>query len=192
MTQPRDPAAETANMIANLEKSSGKKMAEWVEIARNSGKEKHGEIISFLKEQHGLTYGYANLIAHTLKQSAAVTMESDDRAGLIDQQYAKGKEHLRPIYDKLVEVISGFGSDIEFVPMKAYVSVRRNKQIACIGPATKTRFEVGIKLPKGHGTTERLTEGGFNGMVSHLVKVTDANEIDAELIGWLKEAYDAG
>lgn len=192
MPQPRDPAAETANMIINLENSTGKKLPEWVEIARASGKEKHGEIISFLKEHYKIGHGYANLIAHTLKQSAAVTMESDDRAGLVDQHYAKGKEHLRPIYDKLVEVISGFGSDIEFVPMKAYVSVRRNKQIACIGPATKTRFEVGIKLPKGHMATDRLTEGGYNGMVSHLVKVMDVSEIDAELVGWLKEAYDAG
>lgn len=192
MTQPRDPAAETANMIANMQKNTGKTLEAWIEIAKGSGKEKHGEIVKFLKETHSLGHGFANLVAHSLKQSAAVTMESDDRAGLVDQQYAKGKEHLRPIYDKLVEVISGFGGDIEFVPMKAYVSVRRNKQIACIGPATKTRFEVGIKLPKGHESTERLTEGGYNGMVSHLVKVTDASEIDPELVGWLKEAYDAG
>lgn len=192
MTQPRDPAAETASMVANMKKNTGKTLEEWVEIAKGSGKQKHGEIVKFLKENHGIGHGFANLVAHTVNQSAAVIMNKDERGDLIDQHYAKGKEHLRPIYDKLVEIIKGFGGDVEFVPMKTYVSVRRNKQIACIGPATKTRFEVGIKLPKGHASTERLTEGGYNGMVSHLVKVTDASEIDPELVGWLKEAYDAG
>ncbi|MBL8130398.1 MAG: DUF4287 domain-containing protein [Anaerolineae bacterium] len=188
MAGANDSAAQTANMIVNLEKATGRSMPQWVQIAKGSGLSKHGEMVKYLQNEHGLTYGYANLVVHTANQSAAVT--TDDRAALIDAQYAKGKEHLRPIYDRLVEVIAGFGGDVEFVPMKAYVSVRRGKQFACIGPATKSRFEVGIKLPKGTPATERLQEGGFNGMVSHLVKVTDPAELDAELFAWLKEAYD--
>lgn len=190
MTTPHDPATETANMIANLEKSTGKTMQQWIEIAKGSGLQKHGEMVKHLQNEHGLTYGYANLVVHTANNSAAQTKSSDDREGLIDAQYAGAKGALRPIYDRLVEVIQGFGDDIEFVPMKAYVSVRRNKQFACLQPATKTRFEVGIKL-KGVQPTDRLTEGGFNGMVSHLVKLSDSAEIDAELIAWLKQAYES-
>lgn len=190
MTTPHDPATETANMIANLEKATGKTMQQWIEIAKGSGLQKHGEMVKHLQNEHGLTYGYANLVVHTANNSAAQTKSSDDREGLIDAQYAGAKGALRPIYDRLVEVIQGFGDDIEFVPMKAYVSVRRNKQFACLQPATKTRFEVGIKL-KGVQPTDRLTEGGFNGMVSHLVKLSDSAEIDAELIAWLKQAYES-
>ncbi|MBK8024211.1 MAG: DUF4287 domain-containing protein [Chloroflexi bacterium] len=189
MADKSNPSAETANMVANLEKSTGKSMAEWTAIVKASGLAKHGEMVKFLQNEHSLTYGYANLIVHTANQSAAET--SDDRGALVDAQYTKGKEHLRPIYDRLVEVIDGFGADVEFVPMKAYVSVRRSKQFACIGPATKSRFEVGIKLPKGTPATERLTEGGFNGMVSHLVKVTDIAELDDELFAWLRQAYES-
>ena len=104
--------------------------------------------------------------------------------------YVIAKAVLRPIYDQLVATINGFGDDVELVPMKAYVSVRRNKQFACLQPTTKTRFDVGLKL-KGVPPTERLTEGGFNGMVSHLVKVTDLTQIDDELIAWLKQAYES-
>ncbi len=190
MTTPRDPGTETANMIANLEKSTGKTMQQWIEIAKGSGLQKHGEMVKHLQNEHGLTYGYANLVVHTANNSAAQTKSSDDREGLIDAQYAGAKGVLRPIYDRLVEIIQGFGDDIEFVPMKAYVSVRRSKQFACLQPATKTRFEVGIKL-KGVQPTDRLTEGGFNGMVSHLVKLSDSAEIDAELIAWLKQAYES-
>lgn len=180
---------EVANMIANLEKSTGKTLAQWVEIAKNSGKEKHGEMVTYLKEQHKIGHGYASMIVHTLKSSAAPMV--DDRDALVEAQYAKGKEHLRPIYDKLAAIISGFGDDVVFVPMKAYVSVKRNKQFACIQPTTKTRMDVGIKMKKGYAATERLTAGGFNGMVSHLVKVSDISEIDDELTGWLREAYES-
>ena len=188
MTTPRDSATETANMIANLEKSSGKTIAQWVEIARGSGLEKHGEILKYLQTEHGLTYGYANVVVHTLRGSAAAM--SDDRDAFVEQQYAGAKEALRPIYERLVDILGGMGDDVQFVPMKAYVSVRRNKQFACIQPTTKTRVDVGIKL-KGVSPTERLTEGGFNGMVSHLVKVTGLDQVDDELIGWLRQAYES-
>jgi len=187
MTTPRDPIAETANRVANLEKSTGKTMQQWVEIAKGSGLQKHGEMLKYLQTEHALSYGYANIIVHTVNNSAAVT--SDDRDSLIEQQYAGAKAPMRPIYDKLVEILSGFGDDVQFVPMKAYVSVRRNKQFACLQPTTKTRFDVGIKF-KGVEATERLSEGGFNGMVSHLVKVSDIEQVDAELIAWLKQAYE--
>lgn len=182
-------SADQEVMIANLEKATGKSFQAWLEIAQSSGLEKHGEIVKFLQDQHGLTYGYANLIVHNLRGSAAAL--SDDRDALIQQQYAKGKEHLRPIYDRLIEILSGFGGDVEFMPMKAYVSVRRSKQIACIQPTTRTRVDVGIKL-KGVEPTERLTAGGFNGMVTHLVKVEAVDQVDDELIGWLRQAYEAG
>lgn len=183
----RDSNAEFEKMAENLKDKTGKSLDEWVAVARSSGVEKHGEIIKFLKETHGITHGYANMIAHSLKQSAAAL--HDDRDSLLEQQYTGAKAAMRPIYDRLLQEIMTFGDDIQVVPMLAYVSLRRNKQFACLKPATKTRMDVGIKL-KGVAPTERLTEGGFNGMVSHLVKVTEIGEIDDELIAWLRQAYE--
>lgn len=58
-------------------------------------------------------------------------------------------------------------------------------------PSTKTRVDVGIRL-KGREAGERLeASGSFNAMVSHRVRVTAADQVDQELIGWLREAYDA-
>jgi hypothetical protein len=86
--------------------------------------------------------------------------------------------------------VSGFGKDVEFAPKKAYVSLRRSKQFGLIQPSTKTRVDVGINL-KGRPAGERLeASGSFNAMVSHRVRVTAAKEVDAELIAWLREAYD--
>ena len=49
---------------------------------------------------------------------------------------------------------------------------------------------MGINL-KGEDTTERLeASGSFNSMVSHRVRTVQAEDVDEELIAWLKLAYD--
>jgi hypothetical protein len=51
--------------------------------------------------------------------------------------------------------------------------------------------DVGINL-KGKESTDRLeASGSFNAMVSHRVRLVEATEVDAELVGWLRDAYDA-
>ena len=107
---------------------------------------------------------------------------------LLGAQYEK-KPDLRPIYDAVVGGIAEFG-DAEASVKKTYVSLRRNKQFAILQPSTKTRFDVGINL-KGTDPTERLEpSGSFNGMVTHRVRVHTVEEVDAELLGWLKEASE--
>ena len=46
---------------------------------------------------------------------------------------------------------------------------------------------------KGVAPGGRLeASGSFNAMVSHRVRVSKLSEVDAELLGWLKKAYEAG
>ncbi len=182
-----DAASEIATMKAKIEEKTGKSFDSWVELARSTGFQKHGELTGFLEKEHGFTRGYANLVAHTVLGSAASMTE--DRDALVEAQYAGKKEHLRPIYDRLVEIIQQSGDDIEFLPMKAYVSVRRSKQFAIIQPATTSRVDLGLKL-KGVSAGGRLEAGGFNGMVTHRIKLSDLSEIDSELEGWLQQAYN--
>ena len=176
-----------AKMIANLEAKTGRSLDEWIAIAELSGLQKHNEMIKFLKSEHGLTHGYANLVSlKTREKSQPATTLS-----LVDQQYAK-KEGLRPIYDALVSAIEKFGDDVELAPKKAYVSLRRNKQFGLIQPSTKTRVDVGLNLA-GMDTTDRLERSGsFNSMVSHRVRITSMDEVDDELMGWLYQAYQQG
>lgn len=84
----------------------------------------------------------------------------------------------------------GFGSDVEFAPKKAYVSLRRSKQFALVQPSTKTRVDVGLKLRDAAPEGRLEASGSFNAMVSHRVRVESPAEVDAELIGWLRKAYD--
>jgi hypothetical protein len=182
-----DKAAET--MIQNLQEKTGKSLAEWVKIARGAGKVKHRELLNHLKSDHGLTYGYANLVALKALETETEASAGDD--DLVAAQYSGAKAGLRPIYDALIAAVSKFGADVEIAPKKAYVSLRRKKQFCIIQPSTATRVDVGINL-KGVEPTEKLElSGSFNSMVSHRVRLGAQKDVDKELIGWLRQAYDA-
>lgn len=181
-----DQAIQT--MIQNLKEKTGKSLDEWVKIAKASKLEKHGEILKFLKTEHALGHGYANLVAHTLKgQSEEGKAAADDP---VAAQYSGEKAGLKPIYDALISAIGKFGADVEISPKKTYVSLRRNKQFGLIQPTTKTRVDVGVNL-KGVAPSGKLeASGSFNAMVSHRVRVENVKDVDKDLIGWLKQAYD--
>lgn len=182
------PDAATQTMINNLPEKTGKSLDQWLALLKKQSHEKHGEIVKWLKGEHGVTHGFANLIAHSHLNAASGASSEDD---LVAAQYSKAKADLRPIYDKIIKMVSAFGKDVEVSPKKTYVSLRRSKQFALVQPSTKDRIDVGINL-KGHDTTDRLeASGSFNAMVSHRVRVASAKDVNAELKGWLKKAYDA-
>ena len=182
------PAEMTATMIANLKAKTGKSLGAWLKLTRASKLEKHGQLVKLLKEEHGVTHGFANLIAHcSLNPTNGQPSESE----LVDAQYVGKKADLRPIYEALVELVRGLGKDVELVPKKAYVSLRRKRQFGLIQPSTATRIDLGLNL-KGEPATTRLeASGSFNAMVSHRVRIGAPSDLDAELKAWLKKAYAA-
>lgn len=176
----------TQTMIDNLHKNTGKTLEQWIETVKARQFAKHGEIISFLKDTHGLTHGFANLIAHKAKGSDAGSADNPD--DLVSKQYL-GKEHFRPLYDKLMSEIMAYGNDIEIAPKNTYVSLRRKKQFAILNPATKTRFEIGINL-KGQDPTGKLQAEKPNSMCSHKISIAGMEDVDKEILQWIKKAYD--
>ena len=175
-------------MIENIPEKTGKTLEEWKALLAASGLDKHKAMMDHLKGDHGLTHGYANLIVLKFREADAGSHAEED---LIAAQYAKGKEHLKPIYDTLTAALQGFGKDVELAPKKAYVSVRRKKQFAILQASTKSRFDLGLNL-KGKAPEGNLeAAGSWNTMCTHRVKLADASEIDASVLGWLKEAYEA-
>lgn len=183
------PEEMAAKMKANLKEKTGKTLAQWLKLTRKCGEEKHGGIVKWLKGEHGVTHGFANLIAHETLGGLSSDSPADE---LVTAQYAGKKEGLRPIYDKLIAAARKLGADVEVSPKKVYVSLRRSKQFALVQPSTATRVDLGLVL-KGKEPTERLeASGSFNSMVTHRVRLTSAKEVDAEVRKWLKEAYGAG
>ena len=167
------------SMVKNLEEKTGKSIEQWITIARSAGGSKHSELVTYLKSKHGLTHGYASLVAFgTLNGANGAEAGGED---LVDEQYARGKASLRPIYDAVIAAVSRFG-DVEISPKKAYVSLRRDKQFAIIQPSTKTRVDVGLNLGATNPTGRFQASGNFNSMVSHRVRIESQREVDEELM----------
>ena len=180
------PEEMAAKMKANLKEKTGKTLPQWLKVAKAAKCEKHGQLVKHLKAEHGVTHGFASLIAHEFFQSAA---EHTGEADLVAAQYAGKKEDLKPIYDALTKAITKFGKDVELSPKKAYVSLRRSKQFGLIQPSTTKRVDVGLCM-KGRPTTDRLeAAGSWNSMCTHRVRLESVAQVDKELVAWLKEAY---
>ena len=180
------PEEMAATMIRNLPEKTGKSLQQWLTLLGKQDLDKHGQIVAYLKKEHGITHGFANLIAAKYRDKGEATPVS-----LITTQYSGAKAELRPIYDALIEAVAAFGKDVEISPKKAYVALRRNKQFAIVQPSTKTRVDVGLNLGNKKAGKRLEASGSFNAMVSHRVRLESPDDIDAELVKWLKQAYDA-
>tara|TARA_B100001179_G_C18520148_1_gene372420 strand:+ start:818 stop:1018 length:201 start_codon:yes stop_codon:yes gene_type:complete len=58
-----DPLSMERAMISKMIERTGKSIEQWIEIVKDNDFSKHGKIVKFLKQEHSLTHGYANLIA---------------------------------------------------------------------------------------------------------------------------------
>lgn len=182
-----DKAVQT--QLENIQKKTGKTLDELAAIVQTSGLSKHGEIRDYLKRELGLGHGDANALVHAVLQSDGQrAAEGKDGEALLDEMYSGAKAHMRPIHEKLMKEIHKFG-ECEVAPKKGYFSLRRKKQFVMIGPKTNTRVEVGINARdlKKH---PRLLEQPKGSMCNYIVNVTDAKEVDSELISWIKSAYE--
>ena len=170
-------------MIDNMPEKTGKSLDEWKIVLNKKSFAKHSEGVKYLKTEHNITHGFANTIVTLSKEN------NSDSEDLVNTQY-QGKENLFPIYEELIKFIKTLGSDVIVTPKKGSVSIIRTRQFALIKPATKTRIDLGFKL-KDKPTTERLENSGpFGTMCTHRVRISEIQEINAELKNWVKEAFD--
>ncbi len=180
-----------ATQLANIEKRTGKSVADLAAIVRSSGLSRHGELVAMLKSTLGMGHGDANTLVHTVLKSdgrSAAAAQGLSAEQVLDSLYTGAKAALRPIHVTLRTAIRKFG-DFEEAPKKTYVSYRRTKQFAMIGPATNTQVEVGLNM-KGVKATGRLRELPAGQMCNYKVRLADPNDVDEELIAWIKTAYD--
>jgi hypothetical protein len=181
-----DPQAALATQIRNIETKTGKSLAELKRLLDGSGQSKHGEKRSWLMANLGLGHGDANTIVHLAGQADAPAASAGGNP--LDAIYTGAKAGLRPLHERLIAAIDGFGA-YETAPKKGYVSLRRSKQFAMVGPATKGQIEIGLNA-KALPAHARLKAQPAGGMCQYKVRIANAEEIDKALLGWLRAAYD--
>lgn len=179
----------TEDFFVKMKELTGKTYEEIKGLYLSSGLTKHSDIRSFFMDKLKLSYGYANTLVHLIAKSDGTSMaDGKSMEELLEEIYDAKKVQLRPIHDAIMDAIYDFG-DFEVVPKKGYLSLKRKRQFAMIGPKSNTRIEIGINIKDIEGT-EKLIEQPKGSMCKFIVKLQTMEDIDPELISWLQEAYN--
>ena len=192
-----DPLAATLTQLKNIQARTGKSIAELHAAVEASGATRHGEKRSWLMANFGLGYGDANTVVHFLGKplpdlgggTQAAPAGPADGADPVDAIYTGAKAALRPIHEAVIAAVEAFGT-FEQAPKKTYVSLRRRKQFATVGPATRECVEIGLNA-RGLPANARLKVQPPGSMCDAKTRISSAAEVDATLTAWLKRAYDA-
>jgi Domain of unknown function (DUF5655)/Domain of unknown function (DUF4287) len=170
-----------ASIERNMLERTGKPLDHWVELVRAKGLSGHGPVTKYLMAEHGFTRGYAGAVAWALREE---TVTPDE---LVGQQYA-GKETLRPVLDAVRKAIPA-GADEG--ARKTYVTWSNGRQFALLQPSTKERADLGLVLERTAASQRLQAAGSFgSGRITHRVALASARDVDAEVKGWLRRAFD--
>lgn len=180
------------SQIQNIEKKTGKSLAELSQLVKTSPLSKHGELRDMLRERFDLGYGDANTVVHLSKDPGMLSIAGSTAGEVeaaVDGYYSGKYEALRPIHDAVMQRIEELG-EFDIAPKKKYLSLRRKKQFAMVGPATRGRVEIGLNM-KDVPATDRLESLPPGGMCQYRVFLQQASEVDDELLDWVEIAFDS-
>jgi len=186
---PRAPSDMRDAIIRNLLDRTGRSIGQWADLVGSkapAGSRK--ERIAWLQREHALGHTQAAMIVDWVDRPEV--FEEADPATLVESM-VKGKEPIRPIFTRLTLEIEELGDDVKVEPRQTYVAFSRVRQFAVLQPSTATRLDVGLVLPDADETQRLRPAGSFgSGRISHRVSLAHEDEVDAELIAWLRDAYE--
>ena len=191
--------AMVQKFVAELPGKTGKILEQWGELVDAQEFETAAEKRAFLKAKHGFgTNGAAWVMEYTDGQP---TWDADPESYLacaarfVDDMYAGGKEHLRPVFEKLLEVGRGLGDDVKVCPCKTMVPLYRSRVFAEIKPSTRTRLDLGLALApdvpeqgKLKRNEQRIKKGD---RLTHVIALEKVGDVTAEVRTCLTAAYAA-
>jgi len=185
-----DSALDT--QLNNIENKTGQSLDELARAMLQSGLTKHGEMRTFAMEEFQLGYGDANSLVHYARKAAEGEELSKGEPSVEEAAstiYSGKKADLLPIHQEFMAMI-GKLKEAEIAPKKAYLSLRRKKQFATVGPGSKGRVEIGLNPinPKGSSRLEQRPAGS---MCKYRVYLSEPSDVDNELTAWIRSAYDS-
>ncbi len=183
------------HVLAKLERTSGRSVDEWIDLAKASGLPTEPERRAWLKASHGLGTNVSWWLAEmsfgrgreALEEAAYLAAAP----GYVTTMY-ESKPALKPLHDRLIELGRSLGPDVKVCPCATIVPLYRNHVFAQVKPTTKTRIDFGLALGDAKGAGRLVETGGYakKDRITHKIAVTSPADIDAFLTKWLKKAYE--
>jgi len=188
--------AHGAAILANLERNSGRGPEAWLALAREAGVVDLKAARAYFRER-GLGMSATGWLAEMAAGEEPETPESylAKCPGYLDAQYAGARAALRPLLDRILDAAYGLGADVTACPCRTLVSVYRKRVFAEVKPFA-SRLDLGLVLgdpAKLAGRSPRLVDtGGFakKDRITLKLEVRSAADLDGDLEGWLRRAYD--
>ena len=178
--------------LDSITAKTGKRIEELTALAAARGltgpQVKAGDVFAWAKADFDLGRGHAMALFSLFKAGDTPPPSDDAR---VDKAFRGGKAAWRPVFDAVLAQARTWGDDVGTSPTDTYVSlVRGGKKFAILQPAA-AHLDIGLKR-KGVAATLRFAEAGaWNAMVTHRVRVSQAAEVDGEILDWIRAAYDA-
>jgi len=188
--------AMVQDWIAKLPEKTGRSLEEWIKLVQKSGPAEEKQRRDWLKKEYNLGTNSAWWIAE--RASGKGGEDGDPEAylkaaeGYVEAQYAGPKAHLRPIYQRLLELAFELGGDVKACPCQTIVPLYRRHVFAQIKPTTQTRIDLGFALGQTKTPKRLIDTGGFakKDRITHRIPLESVQEVDKEIERWLKTAYD--
>lgn len=186
---PMNPNDMMAAVATSLKERTGRTLEEWVALVQASGINPldQNAVRRWLRAEHGVPQNSQWAIADAAARAAGWVPPTLEQS--IDEQYAGAKAALRPIFDRLRQVLESFGDDVKMEGRATYIPFVRRRQFAAVAAATRNRVDVGLRYtdPPASGL---LTPANAPGQATHRLSITSSTEIDDEVVRLLRTAYD--
>ena len=185
MTEVRGWQQNRAKWVRALEESTGEDLDTWdTRIAREGFRDEQS-LRAWLTQQGITGFAQSLLVMERFGYPDFLSASADQ---LIHGQYAD-RPQLRPILDAIIQAASEFG-EVIVQARKTYVSlVARRRTFARVQPTTKTRVDLGLRL-SGQQPGGRLQPSAIHETMKLQIGLTSVDQVDAEVIQWLRRAYD--
>jgi hypothetical protein len=187
---PHPSLAMEAAFEAKLPEKTGRSLAQWIAFLKKNGPSGEKERREWLQKHHGLGTNYAWWIAER-SMGGKSWAESYDPDALVLALFSGGKAPLRPIYEKLLGIGLALGDDVRACPCETMVPLYRKHVFAQLKPPSRTRIDLGLALGDTKATGRLVDTGGFakKDRITHRIPITSLEEIDDEVVRWMKIAY---
>lgn len=180
----RDWQTTKAQWISILEERTGERLEVWKERIEAEGFTDELRLRQWLTDRGVTGYAQSVLVMERFGYPDFFVAGADE---LVDAQYAD-RQHLRPIYDALIEAALGLG-EVVVQARKTYVSlVGPRRTFARIQPTTKRRVDLGLRLD-GYEPDGRLEPSRIHETMKVQISLTSPDQVDAEVLEWLERAY---
>jgi hypothetical protein len=186
---PANPHDMMAAVADSLEKRTGRTLEEWVAAVHASEIEPldQNAVRRWLKSEHGVPQNSRWAIADAAARAAGWVRPTVDE--YVDQQYTGSKAGLRPIFDRIREIVEAFGEDVRIEGRGTYTPFVRRRQFAAVAAATRNRVDVGLRY-SDQPESNLLVPANAPGQATHKLSLASVDEITGDVERLLRLAYD--